>query len=52
MKIIDSNSLFRSLDQSGCGAINAADILHILAQSGLANCDARLAQRRARRHAE
>jgi glutaminase len=51
MKIIDSNSLFRSLDQSGCGAINAADILHILAQSGNANGDARLAQLRARLNA-
>jgi glutaminase len=48
MKIIDSNSLFRSLDQSNCGAISASDILQVLAQSGIAIGDARLAQLRKR----
>jgi hypothetical protein len=52
MKAISNSSLFRSLDQSGCGAITAADILQVLAQSGLAPGDARRAQRSARGQSE
>jgi glutaminase len=48
MNTFKTQSLFRSLDSAGAGAISAADILNALSKSGIAIDDARLASLRAR----